>query len=73
MLHKGGDILRINRIKLAVAMAKQDITQIQLAEKAGVCRNTISCIRSGKSCRDIIGIKIAKALNVSIDEIIEKE
>ncbi|MEE1061292.1 MAG: helix-turn-helix transcriptional regulator [Ruminococcus sp.] len=65
--------MRIDRIKLAVAMAKRDVTQAQLAEKAGISRGTVSYIHCGKSCSNDIGVKIAKALNVSIDELIEKE
>ena len=65
--------MRIDKIKLIVAMANKNITQSQLAEKGGISRNTISNIRCGKSCSGNTAIKIAKALNVSIDELIEKE
>ena len=64
--------MRIDRIKLVTELAKQDMTQKRLAEKAGVSRATINYIRSGKSCSDEIGNKIAIALNVPIEKLLEK-
>lgn len=64
--------MRIDRIKLITELAKQDLTQKHLAELSGVSRATIGNIRSGKSCTDEIGNKIAKALNVPIDRLSEK-
>lgn len=64
--------MRINRIKLVTELAKQDLTQKRLAELSGVSRSTINYIRSGKSCTDEIGNKISKALNVPIDQLLEK-
>lgn len=63
--------MRIDRIKLVTELAKQDMTQKRLAEKAGVSRATINYIRSGKSCSDEIGNKIAVALNVPIEKLLE--
>lgn len=63
--------MRIDRIKLVTELAKQDMTQKRLAEKAGVSRATINYIRSGKSCSDEIGNKIAIALNVPIEKLLE--
>ena len=64
--------MRIDRIKLITELAKQDLTQKHLAELSGVSRVTIGNIRSGTSCTDEIGNKIAKALNVPIDRLLEK-
>ena len=64
--------MRIDRVKLATELAKQDMTQKKLAELAGISRATVSYIRSGKSCADQIGYKIAKALGVDVTEIIEE-
>lgn len=64
--------MRIDRVKLVTELAKQDLTQKRLAELAGVSRATINCIRSGKSCSEEIGSKIAKALNVPIEKLLEK-
>lgn len=64
--------MRINRIKLAAELVRQDMTQIQLAEKAGVSRMTISGIKNGRSCSDKSGIKIADALGVPIEDLLER-
>ncbi len=63
--------MRIDRIKLVTELAKQDLTQKRLAELSGVSRATINYIRSGKSCTDEIGCKIARALNVPIEQLLE--
>lgn len=64
--------MRIDRIKLVSELARQDLTQKRLAELSGVSRATINYIRSGKSCSDEIGCKIAAALNVPIEMLLEK-
>lgn len=63
--------MRIDRIKLVTELAKQDLTQKRLAELSGVSRATINYIRCGKSCTDEIGCKIATALNVPIEQLLE--
>lgn len=63
--------MRIDRIKFVSELTRQDLTQKKLAELAGVSRATINYIKSGKSCSDEIGNKIAVALSVPIEELIE--
>lgn len=63
--------MRIDRIKLVAELARQDMSQKKLAEKAGVSRVTVNGIKSGRSCSDEVGQKIAKALGVDVTEIIE--
>lgn len=63
--------MRIDRIKFVAALAKQDMTQKKLAELSGVSRATINYIKSGKSCTDEVGEKIAKALKMPISELLE--
>lgn len=63
--------MRIDRFKLTTELMRQELTQKQLAEISGVSRATINYIKSGKSCSDEIGKKIAKALKVKITDIIE--
>lgn len=63
--------MRIDRIKLVAELAKRDMTQKRLAELAGISRATVNYIKSGKSCSDEIGNKIAKALDVDVTEILE--
>ena len=63
--------MRIDRVKLIAEMARQNINTLELAEKSGVSRVTITSIRSGKSCRNASGICIANALGVDITELLE--
>ena len=61
--------MRIDRVKLITELTRQDMTQKRLAELSGVSRATINYIRSGKSCTDEVGYKIANALGVEISEL----
>ena len=63
--------MRIDRIKLVAELARRDMTQSNLAELAGVSRAPINYSKGGKSCSDEVGEKIAGALGVPVDELIE--
>lgn len=63
--------MRIDRIKLVSELARRDMTQSKLAELAGVSRTTINYIKGGKSCSDEVGAKIAGALGVPVEKLIE--
>lgn len=65
--------MRIDRIKLVSELARQDMTQKQLAERAGISRATVNYIKGGKSCSDEVGQKIAAALQVDVKKLIEKQ
>lgn len=64
--------MRIDRIKLATEMIKQDMTQRKLSELSGLSRMTINSVRGGKSCSEETGDKIAAALGVPIEKLLEK-
>lgn len=64
--------MRIDRIKLVAELTRQDMTQKQLAERAGVSRATVNYIKCGKNCSDDVGNKIADALGVPIEKLLEK-
>ena len=64
--------MRINRIKLVAELAKRDMTQAKLAELAGISRATVNYIKAGKSCTDEVGKKIADALQIPVEKLIEK-
>ena len=59
--------MRIDRIKLITEMAKQDMKQKDLAERAGISRATVNYVKSGKSCSEKVGKKIANALGVEVN------
>ena len=45
----------------------------QLEKLSGVSKQTLSAVRSGKSCSGETAFKIAKALNLDVMELIESE
>lgn len=63
--------MRIDRVKLVTELTRQDMTQKKLAELAGISRATVNYIKGGKNCSDEVGIKIAAALNVPIELLLE--
>ena len=63
--------MRIDRIKLVAELARRDMTQSKLADLAGVSRATVNYIKSGKSCSDEVGKKIAEVLGVPVEKLIE--
>lgn len=63
--------MRIDRKKLVLTMMDKNQNVLQLAEKSGVSRVTISGVKCGKSCSKTTAEKIAKALNVPVENLIE--
>lgn len=63
--------MRINRKKLIVAMLDRNLNVLQLAQSSGVSRATISSVKCGKSCSKDTGEKIARALGVPVENIVE--
>lgn len=64
--------MRIDRVKLVAELKRKEMTQKHLAEITGISRATIGYIVGGKNCRDDIGHKIANALNLPIEKLLEK-
>lgn len=65
--------MRIDRIKIMIALAKKGLNQTELAGKIGMSRGNLSTIVNGKRCKAETVIKIATALGVDYSDLIEKE
>lgn len=63
--------MRIDRVKLVAELTRRDMTQAKLADLAGISRATVNYIKSGKSCTDEVGHKIAAALGIPVEKLIE--
>lgn len=63
--------MQINRLKLVTELTRRNMTQTKLAELAGISRVTVNNIKCGKTCSEYVGLKIAAALNVPIDTLLE--
>lgn len=70
MPKKGGTKVEFNLKKLR---AESGMTQVELSEKSGVGRITISRLESGELKETTLGTltKLAKALQVSVDDLIK--
>lgn len=64
--------MRIDRVKLAAAIAVADIRLGALAGRSGVSCATITAIRSGKSCSESTAVKLAAGLGVTVAEIVRQ-
>lgn len=69
---KGGEHMKINKTKLGIAMGMKSLNFTALAKLSGVSRATLSYINNGKSCKPEIAIRIAKALDVEVKDLIEE-
>lgn len=58
--------MRIDRVKLITAMANADLNGLQLAEKAGLSRGTVTAVRTGKSCSKETAEKLIAVLGAGI-------
>ena len=64
--------MRIDRIKLIAEMARQDININDLSEKACISRCTLSALRGGKSCTENTVKRVAAALGVTGESLMEQ-
>ena len=63
--------MKVNERKVFLCMAKSCMSQGQLAEEAGLSRQTLAKIIKGHGCRpDTLG-KISKVLNVEPQDLVE--
>lgn len=65
--------MKINSTKLDVAMANACITTNELSKKTNLNYSTLTRIKSGSHANPATVGKIAKALNVRVEELIETD
>lgn len=61
--------MRIDRVKFAAALARADMTTIELSQRAGLSRGTISSVKNGKKCTPKTAQRIAFGLGVELSEL----
>ena len=64
--------MRLNETKMQILMGEQEMNIRMLAERSGVSRQTISCIKAGKSCSPAGACKLAEALGVTVETILKQ-
>lgn len=64
--------MKLNETKMQILMGEQGMTIRMLAEQSGVSRQTISCIKAGKSCSPVVAYKLAEALGVTVETILKQ-
>lgn len=60
-------------MKVLIAAAKKDWLQKDLADATGMTKGNLSVIMNGKNCNARTAVRIAKALDVDVTEILEDE
>ncbi len=63
--------MKIDTVKLITTMYKKGIKTGEVVKKSGVSRSTISAVRGGKTCTLDTAVKIANALDIPVNELIE--
>ena len=63
--------MRIDREKLAAALAGRGLKVYELAERSGLSRGTVTAIKNGKSCSKETAGKLAKGLGLYLDQLLE--
>lgn len=61
--------MKLNDEKIRLLMYRNDMTQTELADEAGLTRETINAVANGKSCSYMSALRIAKALEVQLEDI----
>lgn len=64
--------MRLDTKKLRIEAVEQNLSQIELMEKTGISRATLSKVYNGGSCSLNTAFKICKALNIDLDELVKE-
>ena len=65
--------MHVDRGVLAGELARQGLRQKDLAERTGLSRITISSVKHGRDCSYETGRKIAEALGLTIEALMDSE
>lgn len=65
--------MRLKKNVIKHIMVDRDLKLRQLQEISGVSKQTLSAVSNGKSCSFETAEKLAKALNLDLMELIERE
>lgn len=65
--------MQIKKTNLEIAMGDKAVNFTELSKLSKVSRQTLSYIYNGKECTPVVAGKIARALDVGISDLIEKE
>ena len=63
--------MQLSKNKINVAIAKEQITIIKLAERYGVSRSRMNLILNSREVTPVCAGRLAKALNVDVTELLE--
>lgn len=63
--------MKLNPMTIRIEMAKRQFSGARLAELAGLSRQTVSAILHGKDCAEATAGKLANALGVDVEELME--
>ena len=63
--------MQLSKIKINVAIAKEQITITKLAERYGVSRSRMNLILNSREVTPVCSGRLAKALNVDVTELLE--
>ena len=63
--------MKLKKAKVLLVMAERNMYQKDLAEAAGMSRGNLSTLINVKNCQPRTAFRIAKALGVSAEEILE--
>lgn len=69
---KEGGRVKLNRTKIEIAMASACINSMELCEKAEMNYMTFRSASHGNECKPATAGKIARALNVTVSDLLEK-
>jgi predicted transcriptional regulator len=65
--------MKTNRKKMEIALARACMTAADISERAEMPRPTVNNVLGGRSCRPATIGRVAKALGVSIEDLIEED